>query len=455
MRVRVGSPLWFAQEFVPGFLSPPHVCEFAEASCELLTNPSVNRQVIEAPVRHGKSHWHSIVMPAYHQCIWPEKKVLGVSYGAELSDEFSHVVKSILKEVAPIFGLEFERAWDRSNTWRFKQGGGYDSCGVGGAITGKGYHYIAADDLYKDQQSAASLATRRTVARWFKADMMTRIEPGGKVSLVASRRHPEDISGECLAMNDDLPPENLWHQVTFRAIDEETGHALWPQRYSIEWLSNWRAEREAEGEGYLFECLFQQDPRADPASCIWNSRHFISSAEHPFWFKEGMAMPPIRHFVLTMDASMGAKNSDAGDFTAIVPMEYDSTGTIWVGRSIMQRCEWDQAANMFADEIARKKPRAAIMDTSAGQEPLRGVVQRRLDELDCRVPLCSFDTQENKVGRIRVDVSPYVERNRLRFLECHGNRLIVKQMENFPSGTNDDGPDAISIGIRLLDRLCK
>ena len=342
--------------------------------------------------------------------------------------------------------------WTRRDSFRWLgHAGGYDSVGAGGPVTGRGYHLICADDLVKDDEAGRSPQQRKTLSDWFDADLVSRREPGGKISLVMSRRHMSDLSGECLANNDELPPSEQWHSLKFTAIQED-GTALWPSRYPLEWLENRRAELESKGKSYMFGSLYQQDPRSDPAACEWGDGCFRDTPDHPLFFDE---QPPIsiQHKVLAMDASKGA-DSKAGDFTAILPITLDTQRTLWVGHSFLRRIGWSEAAEEFAGAIIREQPKAAIMDTAMFQETLQAVVQRVLDEHGCRTQLLGFDTGEKKASRIRTDVSPYVERGRIRFLKCSANRIGVNQMREFPSGQNDDFVDALNMGIRLLDRLC-
>ena len=181
------SPGAFAREFLPGFEAPPHVRAFERATLELLASRSIHRQVIEAPVRHGKSYWHSIIVPAWFCCAFPNRKCLGVSYGKELADEFSGDVLRLCEEAGARLGLRM--AWRRRGSFRWADfGGGYDSTTAQGAVTGKGYHLITADDLVKDDAEARSAVERARLSKWWLFDCCTRCEPGAKVSLVMSRR---------------------------------------------------------------------------------------------------------------------------------------------------------------------------------------------------------------------------------------------------------------------------
>jgi len=441
------SPAWFGETFLPGFLSPPHVRKFQLATLRLFSDPLVNRQIIEAPVRHGKSHWHSIVVPAWHCCMWPDKKVLGVSYGATLSDTFSRDVIRLCERAAPAFGLTVDPKWHQADSFRWAgRAGGYDSVGAGGAVSGKGYHFIAADDLVKDDEAARSPNQRASLRKWFNADLLTRTEPGGKVSLVMSRRHMSDLSGECQVDNAELPEALRWHVVKFKAIDD-AGNALWPERYPIAWLQDRLREYELKGISYFFSSLFQQDPRSDPAACEWPDEYFGPG----IMYEELPPDLPVRLKIVACDPSKGA-SSKSGDYNAIATMVLDRDNWLWCDVQL-RRQTTPEVIDTLAATILHERPAAAVMETHGFQEQLAVDVRKLLDAGGSLCALHPFDSMENKEVRIRLALSEWLHRGRIRFRDTVGGRLCVNQLKEFPSGEHDDGPDALAMGCGLIGDL--
>lgn len=441
------TPARFAKCFLPGFLFPPHVQAFQAATMRLLTDPLCNRQVIEAPVRHGKSHWHSIVVPAWHCCVWPDKKVLGVSYGATLSDTFSRDVIRLVQRAAPVFGLRLDPKWTRADSFRFlDHAGGYDSVGAGGAVSGKGYHFLACDDLVKDDEAARSPNQRASLRKWFNADLLTRTEPGGKVSLVMSRRHMSDLSGECQVDNAELPVALKWHVVKFRAIDDE-GNALWPERYPLSWLQDRLREYELKGISYFFSSLFQQDPRSDPEACEWPDSYFGPE----IFYDELPPDLPIRLKIIACDPSKGA-SSKSGDYCAIATMVLDRDNCLWCEMQL-RRQTTPEVIDTLAATIIHEKPDSVVMETHGFQEQLAIDARKQLDAAGLLCALHPFDSMENKDVRIRLALSEWLHRHRIRFRDTVGGRLCVNQLKEFPSGEHDDGPDVLAMGCGLIGDL--
>jgi len=441
------SPGAFAREFMPEFQQPPHVRAFERATLRLLASDTEHRQIIEAPVRHGKSYWHSIIVPSWHSCAFPSRKALGVSYGKDLSEEFSADVVRLCEEAGPRLGLRM--AWKRRGSFRWADfGGGYDSTTAQGAVTGKGYHLICADDLVKDDAEARSPVERARLSKWWLFDCCTRCEPGGKISLVMSRQHVSDLSGECLAANRDLPESKRWKSIKFKAIQDD-GTALWPDRFPIDALDDIRAEWELKGRGYKFASLYQQNPRSDPSLCAWRDDYFDD-----IFRNEPPERPEYIH-VIACDPSHGA-NSTPGDYTAIADMKLVNglaSKDIYCDMFLRQ-LNWEEAAATFAERIIKRRPRAAMIEVAAGQDPIRAEVQHRLDAAGCLVPLYGFDPMgATKIPAIEEALTQWLHLHRLHFADNVGGQLCVAQMKEFPSGAHDDGPDALRIGLALIGEL--
>ena len=438
------SPRLFAERFVPGFSSHRLLRSFEASTLRLLASNRIHRQVIEAPVRHGKSYWHSFVVPAWYCCAFPAKKCLGVSYGKELSEEFSADVVRLCEEAGRLRGLRM--AWSRRGCFRWADfGGGYDSTTAQGGITGKGYHLICADDLVKDDAEARSPVERARLSKWFLFDCCTRTEPGGKISLVMSRRHMNDLSGECLAANKSVPESKRWASVKFKAIDD-AGNALWPERFDLQALQDVHDEWELKGRSYMFDTLYQQNPRANPELCEWPDDYFTG----PLLYDElPCANPRLR--LLACDPSKGAR-SKSGDYCAIARMVLTTDNHLYADMRLHRWTSTDVIDNLAA-EIIDWKPHAAIVESEEQLGPLMIAVRQRLDAAGSMTPLRPFWELQDKNVRIRLALDEWLARGRIHFRDTLGGALTVNQLKEFPNGEHDDGPDALAMGLHLVEEL--
>ena len=86
----------------------------------------------------------------------------------------------------------------------------------GGPITGRRADLLLIDDPVKSQAEADSGTARDHLWDWFRADLVTRLKPGGRVVLVMTRWHPDDLGGRLLLQSSDA-----WRVVRLPALAEE------------------------------------------------------------------------------------------------------------------------------------------------------------------------------------------------------------------------------------------
>lgn len=232
------------------------------------------------PPRHGKSELVSRLFSAYYLYRHPERWVGINSYAAELAYTLSRAARD--HYLASGGRLRDDAAAVKH--WETGQGGGLWAAGVGGPITGKGFHLGLIDDPLKNEEEAASETIRRKQKEWYGSTFYTREEVDeeagvrGAIVVVQTRWNEDDLSGWLLAEEEAEDEEGegaeRWHIVSFEAIKEdeppefpatctvepdwrEVGEALCPERRPLERL---RKIARRIG-GYFFAALFQQRPR--------------------------------------------------------------------------------------------------------------------------------------------------------------------------------------------------
>lgn len=111
------------------------------------------------------------------------------------------------------------------------------------------------DDFYKDQAQADSLVQRTSREIAWRGSVIPRIHPGTSVVILATRWHPEDMSG--VLINEG------YQSVMLPAIAEEgdplgraVGEVLWAKR-DLAFLESQRREMLE----HAFQAMYQQNPR--------------------------------------------------------------------------------------------------------------------------------------------------------------------------------------------------
>jgi predicted phage terminase large subunit-like protein len=135
-------------------------------------------------------------------------------------------------------------------------GGEYFAIGAQGAVTGRRADLVLVDDPIRSFADAESFSAREHLWEWFRSELVTRLKPRGRIVLVMTRWHCDDLAGR-------LIEHGGWSVLRLPALAEmddplgrEVGAALWPEWEDRPALLEKRA---LLGERH-FSALFQQAP---------------------------------------------------------------------------------------------------------------------------------------------------------------------------------------------------
>lgn len=239
-----------------------HLVHLDRAIMRAITTPD-SRTIVTYPPRHGKSEYISKHTPAWFLGRNPEKRVLLCSYESDFAGSWGRRARQLIDEHgADYFGVEVSKDSSATNRWELaRHGGGMQTAGIGGPITGKGADLMVIDDYCKNYEQAHSRTWRDATWEWWTSTAYTRLEPGSAAIVVATRWHYDDLIGRILEHQEKTGER--WELINFPALAEdgdplgrEPGEALWPERYSAERL---QVIRRTLGE-YQWNSLYQQRP---------------------------------------------------------------------------------------------------------------------------------------------------------------------------------------------------
>jgi predicted phage terminase large subunit-like protein len=289
------------------------------------------RLIVTMPPRHGKSMLTSQYFPASYIGNRPDDRVLHASYEAKFSESWGRKARDVLKAVGgEVFGLRVRRDSNAANHWNIEgRLGGMQTAGAGGAVTGKGADLFIIDDPVKNQEEALSPTQRAKIWDWYVTTAYTRLEPGGRIVIIMTRWHEDDLVGRVLKHAEENGERDEWEVVDFPAIadgpDElgrKKGDALWPERYSVEDLGNIKRLLTSEYSPLWWWALYQQKPR-NPKGGLFNVDSFRSyrlvadgkAIEYGLGkAKRTIAVANLRRFLI-MDPAFSVKQT--ADFTAL------------------------------------------------------------------------------------------------------------------------------------------
>lgn len=231
--------------------------EFYESDDEVL--------IINEPPRHGKSRTAGLFVE------WvlgknQNEKIMTGSYNETLSTMFSKNVRNSIQEekadqYKPVFSdvfpnVRIKRGDGAMNLWSLEGGyNNYLATSPTGTATGFGASIMIIDDLIKSSLEANNAAVLEKHWEWFTNTMLSRLEEGGKIIIIMTRWHSEDLAGRVLKWCKEK--KKKYKHISMKAIvNKETHEMLCSEVLSYESAMDKKSAMGAD----IFSANYQQEP---------------------------------------------------------------------------------------------------------------------------------------------------------------------------------------------------
>jgi predicted phage terminase large subunit-like protein len=416
---------WLSHHLPRGWEIPAHIQAIAKA-LDRVESGEIDRLLITMPPRHGKSETITVRLPLRFLQRHPTENVLVTGYNTQFARKFGRKTRN-LADVAGILSDDKTA----SDEWATSGGGLYMARGVGSPPTGTGFGLIVIDDPVKSREEAESETYRNKVWDWYTDDIYTRLEPGGKLIIVMTRWHEDDLAGRAILS------EPGWEILKLPAIAEEDdqigrkpGTALWPNRYTVEMFER---IRRTQGD-YAFEALYQCNPTPREGA-------FFRVAQ--LGVVQRAELPAGLEWTLSWD--LGATES-GGDWTAGVAIA-KKDGIYYVDPVRFQH-EPDGRNKAIRQQCGLVKPRTVTVPQdpgAAGKESAQSLI-RSLAGFAVKSRLQSGDKFLRAEG-----FAAQVNGGNVRVVEGSHARDYIEELRQAPMGKHDDMIDASSDAFNEIE----
>lgn len=421
----------------------------------LVASPPYNL-LLSMPPQHGKSEVCSRYLPAYIFGKNPDADIIASSYAADLIEGMSRDAQRIIDtpEYHDLFpqttivrrgNVADETAIRRAEEWTIQRRRGHYRCaGVGGGLTGHPAQYGIIDDPVKGRKEAESSTVREATLEWYYTVFRTRLHGGGRILMLMTRWHVDDLAGQVLRKAKDDPKADRWKHIIFPAIYEKSefthpndpraeGQALWPEFQNEQ---HFDATRATVGS-YNWYGLYQQQPTPPGGNVI----------KRP-WLQiiEPHQVPVDMEWVRFWDLAVSEKTK--ADYTASGQMAIDRDGRIYVRHFIHEQVEWPEAKRMIVQQSRSDGVPVGI--ESGGVQ--KAFFQSLLTDQDLRsVPLYGITPDKSKLLRAQ----PWIARAEAgKFFVVRGPGVdsYVDELVEFTGmdDTHDDQVDWTSGAYKML-----
>lgn len=427
------------------------------------------------PPQIGKTSYSGGFLPFWVLGMFPETRVILVTYSDDYSRLRGGETRDLVKAFGDkLFGIAVDPDKEAAGDWRLKgHRGGMLSVGIGSQITGRSGDLIIIDDVIKNIQEAASVATKDLHRKEYRSTIRPRLQPGGTILITSTRWAEDDLAGSiemreaqpgykgeryevlsypAIAEPEDfeeVPDANEWRDVLGRRIGEPLECRFTDP--GIAWEETIFYRLRDSGDDLLeFSCVFQQKPVAGEGGMFPPAKWTYYRTEE---------LPVMRAMCRVWDP---AATEGGGDWSVGLKMGRGEDGHFYILDVWRGRLSSDQV-------LARAKDLAMLVDGTAVEV---GVEQERagggkttvqfweieLNREGIRVFACK--AEDTKEDRAR-PASTYQQSGHLKLPHPEEGKdwapLLVDQarrmMGDGRRGRHDDMVDAMAYAVRkLMDR---
>jgi predicted phage terminase large subunit-like protein len=399
------------------------------AELEAVSNGLHDRLMVLMPPGSAKSTYASVIFPVWWFTQHPRTSIISTSHSLNLAEHFSRRARRLITNKESYLGFGVTQDQRAINSWGTTNGGEYLSIGIRGAITGRRADLVIIDDPLKSQADAESSRQRNHIWEWYRSDVTTRLKPDGKVVLIMTRWHPDDLGGQLLEQ-----ARAEWRVVRLPALAERddplgrpVGTALWPEWEDITALMR---KREQIGER-AWSALFQQTPLPSDGRLFSTDRITVAEPEHN-------AEATVRSWDL---AATGDTGRNDPDWTVGIKLSRDKSGRYLISDVVRIRGTPHQVEELVVN-MARKDGVKVIVaipeDPGQAGKSQTAYLTRQL----AGFRVISSRETGSKTTRA-LPLASQVEAGNVSIVRADWSRTLLEEMRDFPWGKKDDQVDAL------------
>jgi predicted phage terminase large subunit-like protein len=420
-----------------------YLCDIAQEFLEKQTRLAYEILIITTPPQHGKSTTITETLPSWYLLKNPNNSVIEISYGDDLAEKFGRGNLNKVKRFGSIFGVTLDKKKAKAREFRFEgYKGGMISKGLGSGITGNPADLILMDDPIKNREEADSETRRNAIWSEFFDTVQSRLSAGGKVILIMTRWHEDDLAGRILKEFPDrttlvnLPCEAEENDPLGRNIGDALCSEIGKDNV---WLADFKKAYSSEEGVRSWNALYQGRPTAREGNMIrrewWE---FYDSSD----YENGNLK--FDNMIMSVDATF--KDQKKNDFVAI---------EVWGKREnryylvdvINEHLDFPNTLRKILLVKAKYLNITAILieDKANGT----GIIQVLREEITGIISVEPDVSKEARVNRVSFIIEAhccYLPRDKKFTWE------FIEQCSAFPNGKHDDLVDSMSQALIRLSR---
>jgi hypothetical protein len=383
------------------------------------------------------------------------RSVLVVTYATALAARRGRRARGVTRQpaFAAIMGVRPDKARASAVDWGLDNGSDWMGAGMLAGITGNRADLIVIDDPVKGRAEADSPLIRQRTREEFDDTVRTRLKAGGRIVLIQTRWHEDDLAGSLLPADYDgasgpvlCRDGETWEVVNIPAQAERAddplkrpvGGYLWPEYWGEDHWAQFRLNPRT------WNALYQQRPRPIEGS-YFERGWFRRFQEHE--------LPGTLRYYGTSDYAV---TEGGGDFTRLIVWGVDEAFNLWRVAAWGGQTSSDQWIERQCDLIADFRRRGGIRrwfgESGVIQRAVEPMLRAKMKARRLSCPLEWLSSGQDKAARAR-GAQSLVREGRVWVRDDGDGDCFIDECVAFPMGRYDDEVDCLSLIGRSIDRL--
>lgn len=446
IRPRINESLlyWCRHALAPRGMAPARHHQMLIDYLQRMEEGEFDRLMVHMPPGSAKTEYVSLLYPTWHMAREPTDCIIGASNTADLANRNGRKVRNLTVEHGNELNYNLATDAQAAGQWETNYGGEYYATGVGGTSIGRRADVMVIDDPFRSRDEVENKLSRDKVYDWYRATVIGRMKPGGKIVLMHTRWHEDDLAGRLL--KDQANGADKWTILSLPAFAEandpmgrEIGEVLWP-----EWEDKAALERKKVVVGTReWTSQFQQRPAAPegvlfPVDRIVRLDKLPSKIEHT-----------VRGWDFAATEQIGSTDPDWTVGLKLVALADGRFAVIDVKRERMGPNDVENLVASVAEEDGEDVPIEIPQDPAQAGKFQASVYISKLAGYMARATLMNG----SKITRSGPVVAQ-VEAGNLIVLNRGWTEEFLAELQSFPNGAKDDQVDALSSAfMRIVELL--